>query len=75
MKLTKYLSKRINRAITRLMDSSNDIIIRNTAEMVIGLRGETVGPLTPARAEEMDFLSINEWMKTRDDHQPTGRDY
>jgi hypothetical protein len=52
----------INRSLNRLIDSANDVIVRNTAEPLIGFHAEATGSQPPSRAEETDFLSINEWM-------------
>lgn len=64
--LTKF-NKLINRAITRTMDRLNDTIIKNTTESIMGIPIEHALSHPLLCAEEMDFLSINEWMESRED--------
>jgi len=56
------------------MELTNDIIVTNIVESPSSLQGEPAGSLSPSRAEEIDFLSINEWIKAQDDGQPMGHD-
>jgi len=63
----KNLKKWLNRVINRLNDSANNITIANIAEPIFGIQREAVVSFLPAHAEEMDFLSINEWMREYED--------
>jgi hypothetical protein len=67
MQILNNISKMVNRAITRTMDRLNDTIISYTAESLIGIRLEPVVSSPVLCAEEMDFLSINDWIKDQDD--------
>lgn len=57
-------------SITRLKDLIINAIGTDTVESLTGLKGKTDGALSTSCAEEIDFLSLNEWMKPRDDGQP-----
>jgi hypothetical protein len=57
----------LNLVINRLNDSANNITMANITEPIFGFQRETVVPHPPAHAEEMDFLSINEWMREYED--------
>jgi hypothetical protein len=70
MQLITNFNKMINRAITRTMDSVNNTIIESTTESLMGMQLDSVRALPVLCAEEMDFLSINEWIKedSQDSH-------
>lgn len=54
----------INRTIDQLMDSVKKLLNTDSVDSPSDLRVEPVGLLLNVNAEEMDFLSNNEWMRT-----------
>jgi len=75
MQLTNSFDLWINRSMTRLINIINKILVTDSVESLSGLQGELSRVLSPSCAEEIDFLSINEWMKAQDGGQPTGHNW
>ena len=75
MKSTNEFYSWIDRSIARLVDLKNDIeMINGSNELSPGIRIESTTHYPPSRAEEFDFLNINDWMKTQDEGPPSDQD-
>lgn len=67
MKQTNDFYSWIDRSIARLVDLKNDIAMVNGKEMTPGIRIESSMQYPPSRAEEYDFLNINDWILAQDE--------
>lgn len=71
MKQTNEFYSWIDRSIARLVDLKNDIAMINDGnELSPGIRIESSMQYPPSRAEEFDFLNINDWMNDHDNLRP-----